>query len=242
MNLDSLTLGMETSDADLVARVRRGDREAFGRIVDRYKSLVCAIAYSACGNTAQSEDIAQEVFVSAWKQLQRLREPDRLKRWLSGIARQTAVQFYRRDRREPAQGAEELTANTEAGEPQPSELALRRDEEALVWRALELLDDSLREALVLYYREHQSVEHVAFALELSEEAVRQRLSRGRKALHERVAAMMEGTLASSAPGPAFKVAVMDALPGAAIAGGAGASAAKGGFAVKGAAAGAAGLG
>jgi RNA polymerase sigma factor (sigma-70 family) len=149
------------ADADLVARVRRGDRDGFELVVERYQSLVCALAYSACGNAAQSEDIAQEVFISAWRQIQELREPNRLREWLCGIARRSAVQAYRHDRREPAQMGAVLSGEEVASEPPPCEQAMRREEELLLWRALARLPESYREVLVLYYREHQSIEHVA---------------------------------------------------------------------------------
>jgi hypothetical protein len=66
--------------------------------------------------------------------------------------------------------------------------------------------------LVLFYREEQSIERVAGILEVSEEAVRQRLSRGRKLLHERVIMFVEGALQRSAPGQVFTISVVSALP------------------------------
>jgi hypothetical protein len=56
-------------DAELVARSLTGNRDAFGLIVSRYQSLVCSIAYSATGCLSRSEDLAQETFLTAWKQL-----------------------------------------------------------------------------------------------------------------------------------------------------------------------------
>ena len=61
----------------------------------------------------------------------------------------------------------------------------------MLWRALERIPETYRESLILFYREHQSVAAVAAALELSEDAVKQRLSRGRKSLHEAVLAAGE---------------------------------------------------
>ena len=72
--------------------------------------------------------------------------------------------------------------------------AISQEEEAILWRSLERIPETYREPLILFYREHESVERVAQVLELSEEAVRQRLSRGRKMLHEEVAAFVEGAL------------------------------------------------
>jgi len=63
--------------------------------------------------------------------------------------------------------------------PSPATQAVTREEEAILWRALERIPDTYREPLILFYREQQSVERVAAELELSEDAVKQRLSRGR---------------------------------------------------------------
>ena len=75
------------SDERLVGLTLEGDRDAFGQIVARYQSPICALAYSACGSITRSEDLAQEVFVAAWRRLRELRDPARLKSWLYAIAR-----------------------------------------------------------------------------------------------------------------------------------------------------------
>ena len=64
---------MEHTDTELVSQSLTGSREAFGRIVARYQSLICSLAYSATGSLTQSEDLAQETFVIAWTQLRQLR-------------------------------------------------------------------------------------------------------------------------------------------------------------------------
>jgi DNA-directed RNA polymerase specialized sigma24 family protein len=67
------------NDAELVGESLSGNRNAFEQIVSRYQSLVCSLAYSATGSLSQSEDLAQETFVTAWKQLADLREPGKLR-------------------------------------------------------------------------------------------------------------------------------------------------------------------
>ena len=79
------------SDEQLWQASRAGDRDAFGRIVERYQSLICALAYSRTGNLAGSQDVAQETFVTAWRQIGELREPAKLRGWLCGIARNLAA-------------------------------------------------------------------------------------------------------------------------------------------------------
>jgi RNA polymerase sigma factor (sigma-70 family) len=226
------------NDAELVGESLSGNRDAFGQIVSRYQSLVCSLAYSATGSLSQSEDLAQETFVAAWRQLADLREPGKLRAWLCGIARNLIHNTLRRQGREPAHAAEQLDAAPELPslEPSPTEQAISKEEEAILWRSLERIPEIYREPLVLFYREHQSIETVAQNLELTEDAVKQRLSRGRKMLHEQVLAFVEGALARTNPGEAFTLGVVAALPmgiASAKAATVGAALAKGGAAAKG---------
>ncbi|HWA10060.1 MAG TPA: sigma-70 family RNA polymerase sigma factor [Opitutaceae bacterium] len=202
------------NDADLVSASLSGDRTAFGRIVSRYQSLVCSVTYSATGNLALSEDVAQETFVTAWRQLAELREPAKLKAWLCGIARNLLHNTLRRLGREPSQAAETLDAAGELSAPEelPATQTIRREEETILWQALERVPELYREPLILFYREGRSVEQTAALLDLSEDVVRQRLTRGRKQLAEEVTAFVEGTLSRTAPGAAFAPSVLAALP------------------------------
>ena len=202
------------NDAQLVAASLSGNREAFGQIVSRYQSLVCALAYSATGNLSQSEDLAQETFLTAWKQLRQLREPAKLRAWLCGIARNLINGWLYRQGRELSHAAESLETahDAPATGPLPPDHTINNEEAAILWRSLERIPEVYREPLVLFYREHQSVETVARNLELSEDAVKQRLSRGRKLLHEQVLAFVEGALERTNPGKAFTLGVLAALP------------------------------
>jgi RNA polymerase sigma factor (sigma-70 family) len=225
------------NDAELVGESLAGSRDAFGQIVGRYQSLVCSLAYSATGSLSQSEDLAQDTFVTAWKQLAGLREPEKLRAWLCGIARNLINNSLRRQGREPSHQAESLEQISESHslEPQPVEQTISNEEAAILWRSLEKIPEIYREPLVLFYREHQSVEAVAQNLELTEDAVKQRLSRGRKLLHEEVLAFVESALERTAPGKAFTVGVVAALPllaTTAKSATVGATAAKSGMAIK----------
>ena len=204
------------SDAQLVEGSLTGDRDAFARIVKRYQSLVCSITYNATGSLSLSADLAQETFLAAWKQLPELREPSKLRSWLCAITRFLVGKELRRRGREPIHAAEPMDAihDSPSLEPSPSAQAVSREQEAILWGALERIPEVYREPLILFYREQQSVERVAEELELSEDAVKQRLSRGRKLLHEEVMAFVEGTLSRSAPGQAFSDAVLAVLPAA----------------------------
>ena len=154
----------------------------------------------------------RKVFLTAWKELRQLREPEKLRPWLCGIARRLTANTRRREGREPVCAAEELEDDHHAAGPSPAEQTISREEEAILWRSLEQIPETYREPLILFYRESQSVEQVAAALELTEDAARQRLSRGRKLLQEQVALFVEGALRQSTPGRAFTLGVIAALP------------------------------
>ena len=216
------------SDAELVTRSLAGERQAFGALVTRHQSSACGVAYSVCGDFPASEDVAQEAFVSAWKQLGALREMGRFRAWVCGIARQIALsQVRRRDRRGDRPPAE-MPAEPAAETASPRDEAILSEESAVLWQTLDRLPESYREPLVLFYREQQSVSAVATALELSEDTVKQRLSRGRALLREELANQIEGVLGRTRPGTAFAAAVLSALPPVAVGAGLtiGASSAK----------------
>jgi len=227
----------EQNDVELVDESLSGNRDAFGQIVSRYQSLVCSLAFSATGSLTVSEDLAQETFLTAWKQLAGLREPEKLRAWLCGIARNLINNFLRQQGREPSHRAESLEEISESHspEPLPAEQTITNEELAILWRSLEKIPEIYREPLVLFYREHQSIGAVAEKLELTEDNAKQRLSRGRKLLHEQVLAFVEGALERTNPGKVFTLGVLAALPALTISAKAatlGAAAAKGSAAAK----------
>ncbi len=224
-------------DAELVSRTLAGDRDAFNRIVSRYQILICSLAYSRIGHLGQSEDVAQETFITAWKHLRLLRQPEKLRAWLCGIVHNRAKKCLQHEIRNPVHRAELLETIEEAPAliALPSEETVTHEEEALLWRALEKIPQLYREPMILFYREHQSIENVAAEMDLSEDAVKQRLARGRKMLHEQVESFVARTLSKTTPTSAFSGAVLAALPAATnsvVSAGAAGAAGKGAAAVK----------
>ena len=93
----------------------------------------------------------------------------------------------------------------------PDEAAATDEESALVWQTLNRLPEATRLPLILFYREGQSIAAVAEAMELSEDAVKQRLARGRAALRERMSALAESVLGKTRPSAVFTFSVMAAI-------------------------------
>src|SRR5947199_92507 len=113
MTTKQRTENASESDSNLWQLVCRGSASAFEVLVRRYQSLVCSVAYSACGDLALSEDVAQETFWTAWRQRASLEQPDYLKAWLCGIARNLAKNARRKASRpvESAATQDVLTAH-----------------------------------------------------------------------------------------------------------------------------------
>jgi RNA polymerase sigma factor (sigma-70 family) len=200
-------------DSALVADCLKGSRDAFRVLVERYQSLITALLYSRCGNLAQSEDLAQETFLAAWKSLATLQDAAHFKAWLCQIARHVSANLARRDDGKAHGHASPIDSIPELADDKPSPMAeaMSHEEEGMVWRTLEQLPETYRLPLILFHREGESVGEVAAALDLSEEAVRQRLARGREMLRQKVSSVIEGVLGKTKPGKKFTLAVLAAV-------------------------------
>src|SRR5438477_4834030 len=127
-----------TPDAELVQAARRGDKRAFVEIVARHQAMVCGIALGILGDFAASEDAGQEAFLTAWRKIHALREPERLRGWLGQIARNAALGQLRR---KPGHAVLQDDPAITDDSPQPDEAAASEDEAALVRAALAKLPE-----------------------------------------------------------------------------------------------------
>ncbi len=144
---------MECNDAEWVSQSLAGSREAFSRIVEQYQSLICSLAYSATGNLSQSQDIGQETFLIAWKELRRLARAGKIT--LLALAASPVPSSAGppdnkcANRPMPAESLE-FAENVSAPGPIPSEGAIIREEEAILWRSLTGIPEIYREPLILF--------------------------------------------------------------------------------------------
>lgn len=206
---------VDANDATLVKHSLGGDRDAFCEIVARYQTLLCSLAYSSVGDIRLSEDIAQEAFIDAWKKLDTLRDPGKLKAWLCGILRFKVSHHRRKEENNPGRQADQIEEQLlpENADHDMDSQAIEQQHEALMWQALNNMESTYREPLILFYREQQSVERVAAELDLTIDTTKQRLSRGRKLLKSAMSSFVEDALKHSKPGVAFTTAVLSAISG-----------------------------
>ncbi len=197
------------TDAELLQASRRGEHAAFGALVERYQGVVCAVSYSRTGDRALSEDVAQETFIAAWRQLDQLRETVKLRSWLCGIARNLARKARRRTDRETT-----LEGQLVFEGDSPFDDACDAETERVVREALGRVPETYRDALVLFYCEHLSAREIADTLEISEAAALQRLSRGRQYLADGVNDLVERALRGQRTRRKLAACVLAALPAA----------------------------
>src|SRR5262245_24924027 len=191
----------------LVAAASGGDRTAFASLVAETSSVVSSIALAIVGDLDVSRDVAQDVFLAAWRDLRKLRNPGSFLPWLRQLTRNRAHHVLRtriRAKRHLAQGdVDEVLASVADPQPDPSaSLIAAEDREALALALAELPDDT-REVLTLYYREGRSTSQVTVLLDLDEAAVRKRLSRARASLKETLLARASQALEVTKLGGSF---------------------------------------
>jgi RNA polymerase sigma factor (sigma-70 family) len=198
--------------ASEVLAARRGDRDAFARLVDSYRNVVCSITLAISRDLEASEDLAQEVFLAAWIGLGQLRSPQSFLPWIRQLARNKAHEFVRsrvRGRRGHAGWQEVIESG--GGMTPTSEQIIVAEEALALAQAMDQLPAETREIVTLYYREGSSARQVASLLGLSEDAIKKRLERARAALREAVLARFDDAVRKTAPGAAFTAAVSLAL-------------------------------
>jgi RNA polymerase sigma-70 factor (ECF subfamily) len=192
---------MEASDPDLVAQVLGGDRNAFRSLVDRYSRSVFRLGYRMTGTEQDAEDVVQETFLRAYRQLHRYESRSSFGTWIYRIAANYALDLLRsRERRQelslqPINGSmDHIDLPAEA--PTPEGLAFAGELRRGFDQAMLDLSAQERAAFSLRHFEGCSIEQIAAALEISETAAKNSVFRAvqklRRALEPLVAAARGG--------------------------------------------------
>jgi len=173
--------------ADVVA-AQSGDEEAYARLVRRRQGLVVALLAARVRGRDDVQDLAQEVFLRAWRRLADLREPGKFAGWLARIAVNAALDHRRRAAVRPRGGSLDGPDAPEpvAGGPSVDHAPLVAEEYARVLEALGTLDPRSQAAVVLRFLEGMAVKEIAARLGDSPPAVAMRLTRALRALRERL--------------------------------------------------------
>jgi len=174
---------MEESDAALVTRAREGDQDAFRVLVERHSQALFRLAYRVTGNEHDAEDMVQETFLRACRQLGRFESRSSFRTWLHRIAANCSLDLLRkRQRRSEEDGAAEL----ESGEadpailsqaPAPDQQLFHAEVRQRIECAMEQLTPLERTAFVLRHFEGRSIEEIGTVLGGGASATKQSIFR-----------------------------------------------------------------
>lgn len=180
-------------DEQLIKLVLRGDHAAFRKIVERYAPVLMGYLKSKISSYVDREEIIQEVFLSAYTDLEKLRDTHKLGPWLIGIAKNKAKGFHRQNQHHGngACGSTHALCSPEAylekvvdTAPDPGKLAHAKHIGEAISEAIGQLDDRYRTVLYLKLIHEYTTKEVAHHLNLRESTVRMRFMRGLKKLRK----------------------------------------------------------
>lgn len=165
---------MQPTDAELVEAARRGHLASFGQLYERHYRMAVGIARSRLMDVHLAEDAAQEAFATACRALSTLQDGNRFPQWLGTICRRAASRLAtRRSNYEPLSENHHQVDHSGRG-------VMRQD----VQDALERLDETAREIVLLHYFSGLPHSEIAEIVELTPQAVHGRLQRARAKLAE----------------------------------------------------------
>lgn len=176
------------SDGELVDAVRLGDREVFRLIMERHGPFVMAYLIRHSGSALAAEDLAQEVFLTAFQELGRLKKKDALRSWLLGISRNKVREYWRKGGREMPLSGDAVDRAVD-GAPGPHERASRNEVTTVVTEMVNGMSPRYRPVLWMRLIEERSFSEISRLLNIKESTTRMRFKRGasmlRKALKKR---------------------------------------------------------
>jgi len=166
------------TDAELVERAVRGDREAFGQLVERHYDFVHAVAWRWSGNVSDAEDIAQDVCVRLGSAIRGFRGTSRLRTWLYTLTLNAARDHRRRQARD-ARNMQAYASDPAVTAMSASDDEDRRDE---LWAAVRALPEKQCDAVLLVYAEGLSHAAAADVLGCSDATISWHVHEARKRL------------------------------------------------------------
>ena len=169
------------TEAQLIARSRRGDRSAFEELVRRTARLVYARAVLETGDRHWAEDLVQETFLIAWQKIRQVTEPAGFRPWLLKVLHSCVVDSIRREGRKkrsgPRAASDEVLRLADASPP-PNQSAESREERERALSVLRSLPEEYRQVLTLRYLAGADYETISRQLALTNGSLRGLLHRG----------------------------------------------------------------
>jgi RNA polymerase sigma-70 factor (ECF subfamily) len=168
-----------------MVRIREGDMEAFRLLVEMHQARVIGTISKMLGSDAESEDLAQQVFIRVWKSAPRYQPTAKFTTWLFRITRNLVFNELRR-KRHFADQSEVIAEPIERAEKEPDRVLLEGELQNAIQEAINQLPESQRMAIILRRFEEMPYEEIAKVMSTSVPAVKSILFRARAELRERL--------------------------------------------------------
>jgi len=191
-------MAAETTDAQLVRRVQKGDKGAFDLLVLKYQHKIVNLVMRYVRDPDQALDITQEAFLKAYRALPRFRGDAAFYTWMYRIAVNTAKNYLAAQRRRPMdveldmQDPDQFDLHAKLKDTDtPEAVTLSHELQSTVERAIAALPDDLRTAIVLRELDGMSYEEIAETMECPVGTVRSRIFRARDAISKKIGALID---------------------------------------------------
>jgi RNA polymerase sigma-70 factor (ECF subfamily) len=170
----------QNEEAQIVARVLKGDKQEYALLVEEYKAPIYNLAYRITGNLGDAEDLTQETFIRAYQHLWRYDTRKKLFSWLYTIAYNLIKNHYKRNKKNNI--SEELSAYSLAdNSPSPEAKVIETQE---ITACLLRLEYELRALLIMKYQQGLTFEEIAAVTGKSVSAIKMTIYRGLEKLKE----------------------------------------------------------
>jgi RNA polymerase sigma factor (sigma-70 family) len=186
----SLTPGMhtESNDTDVIALVLKGHQQAYSILVERYRNYVFTLVLRYIKSREDAEEVAQDVFVKAYRSLPDFRGQSKFSTWLYTVATTTCISFLRKKKPEvhslENEKVSEAAARMEGGIP--ANQIEQKSKVNMVNEAIRLLNPDDAQIITLFYKSEQTLEEIAKILGKESNAVKVQLHRARGRLKEKM--------------------------------------------------------
>ena len=183
------------TDAELVESTQSGDEKAFETLVEKHRARIDATISAFIDNTQDREDIAQETFITAYRNMHQLSNPDRFRYWLVTIARNQCRDWIRRNQSHTIP-IDEVDENLLNSDNSPERESIEAEQQQIIAQAIETLPETERRVASAYYLEGESHEELISRHGISYQAVCARLSRAKQKLAKRLGHLLTGVFVS----------------------------------------------
>lgn len=176
------------TDSEIISRVLRGEQQAFAELVTRYQNFVFTITLRYTSSREDAEEIAQDVFVKAYRSLADFRGSSKFSTWLYTIVTTSCITFLRKKRLETHSLDDERVF--EQADNQNSGFGANQVEQkskvAMVNQAIKLLLPDDAKIITLFYKGEQSLDEIGVIMGLEPNTVKVKLHRARQRLKEKM--------------------------------------------------------